>query len=274
MALNVLIVDDSVLTRKKIRRIIEMVDVEVDNFKEAGNGAEALEVLDKSKVDLVLADLNMPEMGGAEMIRRMRSNKATESVPVVVISTESRTTRVKELLAEGVKEYLHKPFTPEEFRSVIHTVWNRPKVETKNVNEALIEALEAMAFLTEVPMDDKLTVPKETILSEIDFIGARNGCIQIIAGLNFGKILAENIGNITDPDKDAACDAMQELTNVTCGLFLPMLTSTTADPFAITVPRIQTCEDSAKWHEFIADPTSVVSNIEGYLVATRLIMKD
>ncbi len=274
MALNVLIVDDSVLTRKKIRRIIEMVDVEVENFAEAGNGAEALAVLDKSKVDLVLADLNMPEMGGAEMIRKMRSNKATESVPVVVISTESRTTRVKELLAEGVKDYLHKPFTPEEFRAVIHTVWNRPKVETKNVNEALIEALETMAFLTEVPMDDDLTVSKETILAEIDFMGARNGCIQIIAGLNFGKILAENIGNITDPDKEAACDAMQELTNVTCGLFLPMLTSTTADPFAITVPRIQTCEDSTQWHEFIADPASVVSNIEGYMVATRLIMKD
>jgi len=274
MALNVLIVDDSVLTRKKIRRIIEMVDVEVDSFAEAGNGAEALEVLDKSRVDLVLADLNMPEMGGAEMIRRMRSNKATESVPVVVISTESRTTRVKELLAEGVKDYLHKPFTPEEFRSVINTVWNRPKVETKNVNEALIEALETMAFLTEMPMEDDLAVSEETILAEIDFMGARNGSIQIIAGLNFGKILAENIGNISEPDRESACDAMQELTNVTCGLFLPMLTSTTADPFAITVPKIQTCEDSTQWHDFIADPTSVVSNVEGYMVATRLILKD
>jgi two-component system chemotaxis response regulator CheY len=274
MALNVLIVDDSVLTRKKIRRIIEMVDLEVGQFMEAGNGVQALNILDGSEVDLVLADLNMPDMGGAEMIHRMRSNEATKLVPVVVVSTESKTTRVKELLAEGVKDYLHKPFTPEEFRDTIQNVWNRPKIETKNVSEALTEALEVMAFLTAMPMEEDLTVPEETILAEIDFMGARNGSIQIIAGLDFSRILAENIGNLDDPGREEACDALQELSNVTCGLFLPILTSTTAESFAITVPRIQTCDNSSQWYEFIADQNSVVSNIEGYMVATRLILKD
>lgn len=274
MALNILIVDDSALTRKKIRRIIEMADFEVDQFLEARNGAEALEILDESRVDLVLADLNMPEMGGDEMIYRIRSNEATKSIPVVVVSTESRTTRVKELLAEGVKAYLHKPFTPEEFREIIQTVWNSPKVETKNVSEALTQTLETMAFLTALPMEDDLVVPKKTILAEIDFMGARNGSIQIIAGLDFGRILAENIGNLTEPDREAACDALKELSNVTCGLFLPVLTSTTADPFAVTVPRLKTCDNSSQWHEFIADLNSVILNIEGYMVATRLIMKD
>jgi len=274
MALNVLIVDDSVLTRKKIRRIIEMVDLEVGRFLEAGNGVEALKILDESEVDLVLADLNMPDMGGAEMIHRMRSNEATKLVPVVVVSTESRTTRVKELLAEGVKDYLHKPFTPEEFRDTIQTVWNRPKIETKNVSEALTEALEVMAFLTAMPMEEDLAVPEETILAEIDFMGARNGSIQIIAGLDFSRILAENIGNLTEPGREEACDALKELSNVTCGLFLPMLISTNAESFAITVPGIQTCDNSSQWQEFTADQNSVVSNIEGYMVATRLIMKD
>jgi two-component system chemotaxis response regulator CheY len=274
MALNILIVDDSVLTRKKIRRIIEMVDLEVDQFLEAGNGAEALKILDGSEVDLVLSDLNMPEMGGAEMVHRMRSNKATKSVPVVVVSTESKTTRVKELLAEGVKDYLHKPFTPEEFRDTIQAVWNKPKIETKDVSEALTEALEVMAFLAAMPMEDDLAVPEETILAEIDFMGARNGSIQIIAGLDFSRILADNIGNLDDPNREEACDALKELSNVTCGLFLPMLTSTTNESFAITVPRIQTCDNSSQWYEFMADQNSVVSNIEGYMVATRLIMKD
>lgn len=274
MALNILIVDDSVLTRKKIRRIIEMVDLEVARFLEAGNGSEALKILDKSEVDLVLSDLNMPEMGGAEMVQRMRSNKATRSVPVVVVSTESKTTRVKELLAEGVKDYLHKPFTPEEFRDTIQTVWHRPKIETKNVSDALIEALEVMAFLTAMPMEDDLPAPQETIMAEIDFSGARNGSIQIVAGVDFSKVLAENIGNIENPGREEACDALQELSNVTCGLFLPMLTSTTAESFSITVPRIQTCDNSSQWNEFSADQNSVVSNIEGYMVATKLIMKD
>lgn len=274
MALNILIVDDSALTRKKIRRIIEMVDFEVGSFFEAGNGAEALRILDESKADLVLADLNMPEMGGAEMIRRMRTNEATKSVPVVVVSTESNTTRVRELLVEGVKDYLHKPFTPEEFRATIRTVWNGPDVETKDVSEGLIRALETMAFLTVLPMDDDLGVPDETILAEMDFMGPRNGSIQIIAGLDFGKVLAENIGNLDNPFREDACDALKELSNVTCGLFLPRLTSTTAESFTVSVPRLQICDNSSQWNAFVGDCGSVVSNVEGYLVGTRLIMKD
>ncbi len=274
MALNVLIVDDSALTRKKIRRIIEMVDFDVEQFFEAGNGVEALKILDECPADLVLADLNMPEMGGAEMIRRMRTNESTRSVPVVVVSTESNTTRVKELLVEGVKDYLHKPFTPEEFRATIQTVWNRPTIETKDVSEGLIQALETMAFLTAMPMEDDLPVPGETILAEMDFMGPRNGSIQIIASLNFGRILAENIGNLDDPCREDACDALKELSNVTCGLFLPRLTSTTAESFTVSVPRLQTCDDSSQWHGFAADCSSVLSNVEGHLVGTRLIMKD
>ena len=119
MAMTILIVDDSTLTRKAIRRIIGMTDLEVGDVFEAENGAKALETLEKEKIDLVLADLNMPEMGGIEMIYRMRGNDATREIPVVVVSTESSTTRIEGLLSDGAKDYLHKPFTPEEFREVI-----------------------------------------------------------------------------------------------------------------------------------------------------------
>ncbi len=114
MPWNILIVDDSSLTRKRIKRIIEMANIDVGQFLDAENGEEALKILEKSNVDLVLSDLNMPEMGGAEMVHQMRSRGATKSIPVVVISTESKTARIKELLAEGVKDYLHKPFTQDE----------------------------------------------------------------------------------------------------------------------------------------------------------------
>ncbi len=119
MAMTILIVDDSKLTRKAIRRIIDMTDLEVGDVFEAENGAKALETLEKEQIDLVLADLNMPEMGGIEMIYQMRGNDATKSIPVVVVSTESSTTRIEGLLSDGAKDYLHKPFTPEEFREVI-----------------------------------------------------------------------------------------------------------------------------------------------------------
>jgi two-component system chemotaxis response regulator CheY len=119
MAMNILVVDDSSLTRKAIKRIINMLDLEVNEIIEAENGAEALKILEETKIDLVLADLNMPEMGGIEMIYHMRGNEATKLIPVVVVSTESSTTRIEGLLADGAKAYLHKPFTPEDFKEVI-----------------------------------------------------------------------------------------------------------------------------------------------------------
>ena len=119
MSLNILIVDDSSLTRKAIRRIIDMIDLGVEQILEAENGSEALKVLDTANIDLVLADLNMPEMTGIEMIYRMRDNEATKDIPVVLVTTESSTTRIEGLLANGAKAYLHKPFTPEELKKVI-----------------------------------------------------------------------------------------------------------------------------------------------------------
>ena len=119
MALNILIEDDSSLTRKAIKRIIDMLGLDVGQILEAGDGMEALKILEETKVDLVLADLNMPEMGGIEMIYHMRGNEAIKDTPVIVVSTESSTTRIEGLLANGAKAYLHKPFTPEEVKEVI-----------------------------------------------------------------------------------------------------------------------------------------------------------
>ena len=271
MALNVLIVDDSLVTRKKIKRIIEMIDLDIGKFLEAENGAEALKVLDKSNIDLVLADLNMPDMGGAEMIHRMKNDEATKSIPVIVVSTESRTTRIKNLLAEGVKDYLHKPFTPEEFKEVVQTLWSEPKIEAHNIlPQALIQALETMAFMTVMPIEDDMTIPEKTILAEINFTGPKNGTIQILAGLNFAKLLAENISNLTEADDKASRDALKELANVTCGLILPMVASSTADAFDITVPTVKSLDNTPQWDEFAAERNSCVSNIEGYAVAAKL----
>lgn len=119
MNLNILIVDDSALTRKAIRRIIDMIGLEVDEILEAGNGSEALGILGDHNVDLVLADLNMPVMDGFEMIYKMRGDEATKNIPVVIVSTESSATGIEKLLADGVSDYLHKPFKPEQFKEVI-----------------------------------------------------------------------------------------------------------------------------------------------------------
>ena len=119
MAFTILIVDDSVLTRTAIKRILGMIEFPVGQILEAPDGLVALKILDSQPVDLVLADLNMPQMSGIELIYQMRQQVNCAGIPVVMVTTESSPTRIKELLSEGVRDYLHKPFTPEEFRSVI-----------------------------------------------------------------------------------------------------------------------------------------------------------
>jgi two-component system, chemotaxis family, chemotaxis protein CheY len=119
MAYNILIVDDSATMRTIVKRTLQMAQVPTAEVLEAGSGREALDVLKQKKVDLVLTDLNMPEMTGMEMIGQMRGAPALAAIPVVVISTEASTVRVEELLEKGARAYVHKPFTPEKIRTVV-----------------------------------------------------------------------------------------------------------------------------------------------------------
>ena len=123
MANNILIVDDSAVVRMATKRIIERSEVEFGQIFEAENGQTALDILEQEQIDLVLADLHMPEMTGVELVHIMRQQDTTRSIPVIVVSAESSPSRIEELEAEGIEGYLHKPFSPEEFRQVILSTW-------------------------------------------------------------------------------------------------------------------------------------------------------
>lgn len=148
-------------------------------------------------------------------------------------------------------------------------------IDTDNIlTESLKKALETMAFLTVMPPEEDLAVPEKTIMAEISFSGPKNGTIQILAGLNLCKILAENIAALTEVNDETCYDAIKELSNVTCGLLLPVLASSQADVFNLAVPTIKNGEDCPNWNEFVEQRNTCILNIEGYLVATRLIMKN
>ncbi len=142
------------------------------------------------------------------------------------------------------------------------------------LTDSLAQALETMAFLTIMQLEEDMSAPEKTILAEISFTGPKNGTIQILAGLDFCRILAENIGALTEVSDEICYDALKELSNVTCGLLLPMLASSQTDVFDVTVPAVKTGDDSPRWDEFVEQPNSYKLNIEGFLVAIRLIMKD
>jgi two-component system chemotaxis response regulator CheY len=126
MALHILIVDDSPAMRSFIRRVVRLSGIEVDQYFEAGNGAEALEQLAANPVDAVLTDINMPVMDGEEFLRKMRESEPTRSTPVIVISTDATINRIHTMQALGATGYLQKPFGPEQLRNELDRVLGVP----------------------------------------------------------------------------------------------------------------------------------------------------
>lgn len=122
MAFNFLIVDDSKTIRAVIEKTLRMSGIPLGEVHQAGNGKEALELLEQQWVDLIFADINMPVMNGVEMIERMSENGMMQTIPVVVVSTEGSTTRIEQLKQKGVTAYLRKPFQPEQFSEIINDI--------------------------------------------------------------------------------------------------------------------------------------------------------
>lgn len=118
MALNILIVDDSSVMRVMIIRALGLTGLPVKEVHQASNGEEALEVLARQWIDMALVDINMPIMDGIELISRIREMPEFTDLPVIVVSTESSSTRIARLEKEGAR-FVHKPFSPEKLRQTI-----------------------------------------------------------------------------------------------------------------------------------------------------------
>src|SRR6195256_6790070 len=118
-SIRALIVDDSSVMRKIVERSLRQAGIELAKVFEAGNVAEALGVLQKNKVDLILCDINMPVMDGLEFIKQLPGVANAKDVPVVMITTEGSETHVVQALSCGARGYIRKPFTPEQVREHI-----------------------------------------------------------------------------------------------------------------------------------------------------------
>ena len=120
MAKSLMIVDDSATMRKIIMRTVRTSGLKFDPIEEAGNGAEAIEKLNSSPVDVVLCDINMPEMSGVEMVKKVRAELPDcADMKIIMVSTESSQEVVNGVLADGANGYVTKPFTPEKFQEIL-----------------------------------------------------------------------------------------------------------------------------------------------------------
>lgn len=113
MGKTVLIVDDSNTMRKIVSRALRQAGLDFDEILEASDGQEALAVLADNKVDVVLSDINMPNMNGLEFLKAKAEDPAIKDIPVVMISTETGADIIDEAKSYGAKGAIKKPFTPD-----------------------------------------------------------------------------------------------------------------------------------------------------------------
>jgi len=114
--LDILIVDDSAGIRKILQRVIRQAEVPLGAVHEAGDGAEALELLKTQTVGLILSDINMPNMNGLELLSHLKASDALKNVPVVMVSTEGSQAKVLEAVQLGAAGYVKKPFNAEQIK--------------------------------------------------------------------------------------------------------------------------------------------------------------
>ncbi|MCD4715555.1 MAG: response regulator [Desulfobacterales bacterium] len=122
MAFNVLIVDDSSSMRAIIKKIIKVSGFSVGEFLVAADGKEALKVLKDEWVDIVLTDINMPNMNGMELIAEMKKDELIRSIPVVMVTTEGSEKKMQEAMDLGASGYVKKPFLPEDIKRTLSSI--------------------------------------------------------------------------------------------------------------------------------------------------------
>ncbi len=119
--LKILVVDDSKVMREMIVACLRGVDGL--HFTQAASGLEAIERLSLGAFDLMFLDLNMPDIGGFEVVEFVRSQDTLKELPIIVVTTRGEEATRTRALAVGASRFMTKPFTPEaivgELRSLL-----------------------------------------------------------------------------------------------------------------------------------------------------------
>src|SRR5208337_283665 len=107
--LTVLIVDDFLTMRRIVRKILR--DLNFEDIIEAEDGSAALDVLKRTRVDLIVSDWNMPRMTGLELLKEVRSTDSIKDIPFLMVTAESQKENIVEAVKARVSNYIVKPFT-------------------------------------------------------------------------------------------------------------------------------------------------------------------
>ena len=119
MAKKILVVDDSAVIRQVEETVLVKAGYDVAS---ANGGKEALAKMEAAAFNLILTDLNMPEIDGVALIKQVRASAKHRLTPVVMITTESKDSKKQEGRSAGATAWMVKPFTPEQLLSVVKRI--------------------------------------------------------------------------------------------------------------------------------------------------------
>lgn len=114
---KILIVDDSPTIRKMVRASLQ--DLSSSEFIEAGTGLEAIEHLAVTRVQLIVLDLNMPDMHGIDVLKFVRRNPHYSGIPIIVLTTRGDETSRQTAQQAGATSYMTKPFAPQTLAKAV-----------------------------------------------------------------------------------------------------------------------------------------------------------
>ena len=125
---RILVVEDSVATRSLVRAILEepvfAAAVGPVEVTEAQSGFDAMRLLPRTKFDLIITDINMPDVNGLELIHFIRRSEQYRTTPLVIISTQATERDVERGKKLGADAYVPKPFTSESLRAACEKLLN------------------------------------------------------------------------------------------------------------------------------------------------------
>jgi len=119
MALNILVVDDSTAIRKILIRVLRQTALAIGEIFEARDGVEAMDVVRNHPLNLVLSDINMPNLDGLGLLEQLKTSDQWKGLPVVMVTTEGGEEKVSRAIRLGSAGYIRKPFTSEQIQEKI-----------------------------------------------------------------------------------------------------------------------------------------------------------
>ncbi|MCX8070756.1 MAG: response regulator, partial [Thermodesulfovibrionales bacterium] len=121
--ISFLIVDDSKVVRSVVKTVIQ-THIGSTKIYEASQATEALEIIKKTPIDIIISDWEMPGMKGDEFLYEIRNNPKTKNIPFIMMTTHGEKDFIITAIQLGVTHYLVKPFTPAELEDAIRKSWN------------------------------------------------------------------------------------------------------------------------------------------------------